>query len=825
MNIVLSADNALMATACLEGTVRLWRLKDGRCLKIWRHGSQINCLTFDTMTCALIYGGEDGDCMVWDLSSLLFEEEDDDDDDDQLARGGGGGAGMITALTMASGQANDPIEVDYTPELGMGSSQRLQSRLRFTGQYPLLECALVDMNDRVRRRLIDSQAEDNGLSSGSVAATVTAAACEEESISACALSNLLITKDTNTGETGSVGVGMPAGTNVRSHQKPSASLTANQEAILQTNSELFSWNDVQGRKSYAMNTSSSSSSSTQQQQSTAPIRFLCLPHINADLKGDKISVESMDMCSVNCLLVTGGSDGIARVWRLNEPAIALDHQLSKIAPTTEWSQVPAEEGMLTAKRREKEKQDLEILRALNSAMCEPDKIEKLETVAYRQLCRLEGHVSAVTDVQFSHAGDRILTGSWKKDGTVRIWTFSKDFLKHEHLILSINENDAVDTVAYGQDQEPEQEQGQEGGGGGGGRGRPSYRGRGGGGNKPQIHNVYWSCDDATILVVHSFVPLNVSEVEDSEYCQVKREGTRMRVYNSTTGKLLKIITISFQKCHVLACHPSNPQLAFTAGKEGILSVWNVHTGERISQHSNQCPAGGLIVDNVLLKEESPIEIVDGKFSPDGLRIAATDVVGRVIVLGNDNPNRFTEVNDTQYFLSDYSTVIHDRQGWPIDADSQLPLHQAPVGPLCRTDCTPYANQPASFPLPQPLCREEASANLKELLFWRDRYPSTVSKAYNAHKKLMIRNGDNPAISSSSSSLPSMSLSSVSSFFSFSSPLLLLAFLLLLLHFHLLLLTLLLILVISDRKCSLICCNEKEQHISEHPARSPSGEQL
>ena len=509
-------------------------------------------------------------------------------------------------------------------------------------------------------------------------------------------------------------------------RKVETSLTAAQEIILKSTCQLFSWNEPKRSHSFVSVV-------------TNPIRTLCLPHINADLRGDRISVESMDICSVNSLLVTGGGDGIARVWRLNESNVALNHQLEKLDPSTKWSQVPASEGLLTNKRLEKEKSDLAVLKSLNPAICEPENIEMLETVAARQLCRLEGHVSAVTDVQFSHAGDRILTGSWKKDGTVRVWTFSKDFLKHEQMILSINENDVVDDTLSSFNHHSV--------------GR--RRGHGGqGSNKPQIHNVFWSCDDSTILVVHSFVPRSDDDYNYSDYCPVKREGTRLRVYNSFNGKLLKIITISLQKCHVLACHPNNPYLAFTAGKEGILSVWDIRTGQRVSKHCNKCPPGGLYVDAAYLKEDSPLEIVDGKFSLDGLRIAATDAAGRLLILGNDNPDRFTSVKDSQYFLSDYSNVIHDREGWPIDADSQLPLHLAPVGPLCRTDCTPYPDQPISFPLPQPLPMEVTKATLKQLLFWRDDYPSKLNKAYVAYKMYMMRSGDRSSSSVQRGALPS-----------------------------------------------------------------------
>ena len=170
VNVVLSSDNALMATACTEGTVRLWRLADCRCLKIWRHRSQINCLTFDPLTSALIYGSEGGDCVVCDLSTLLFE---DDDDIDNVANG--------------TADNNAPtVDHDMSIELAGICSQRNQGNLRFTGRYPLLENALLDMNERARDRFTLSRKKyDKELPS------------KELPVSSYSLSNLVESRENN----------------------------------------------------------------------------------------------------------------------------------------------------------------------------------------------------------------------------------------------------------------------------------------------------------------------------------------------------------------------------------------------------------------------------------------------------------------------------------------------------------------------------------------------------------------------------------------------------------------------------------------------------
>lgn len=39
-------------------------------------------------------------------------------------------------------------------------------------------------------------------------------------------------------------------------------------------------------------------------------------------------------------------------------------------------------------------------------------------------------------------------------------------------------------------------------------------------------------------------------------------------------------------------------------------------------------------------------------------------------------------------------VYSDSDGFAIDVGTQLPVHEAPLGPLCRYDGTPLENQPS-----------------------------------------------------------------------------------------------------------------------------------
>ena len=73
---VVSPDNSLVASACTEGTIRIWQLATGRCLLRLAHGEgEITWLQFEHSSSALSSGGSNGKCIVWDLSRLLPEPD------------------------------------------------------------------------------------------------------------------------------------------------------------------------------------------------------------------------------------------------------------------------------------------------------------------------------------------------------------------------------------------------------------------------------------------------------------------------------------------------------------------------------------------------------------------------------------------------------------------------------------------------------------------------------------------------------------------------------------------------------------------------------
>ena len=63
--IAVSPDNALVASSCTEGEIRLWRLRDGECVALLKHSRAVNWMKFDELTGALASGGDDGFAYIW----------------------------------------------------------------------------------------------------------------------------------------------------------------------------------------------------------------------------------------------------------------------------------------------------------------------------------------------------------------------------------------------------------------------------------------------------------------------------------------------------------------------------------------------------------------------------------------------------------------------------------------------------------------------------------------------------------------------------------------------------------------------------------------
>ena len=542
--IAISPDNSLFASSCLFGTIRIWRLSDGKCLQVLKHNKAVNWMKFDDLTSSLASAGDDGQCIVWDISKLILEED------------------------------------VYVPTFDILYNEKDR---------------LYDSN-----KLIHPQPSITNVrtSHDSVAVTFEFTTSSDD-----------IDK-------------------VRS-------LPLNSERI-----GLFAW--------------------SKEKQLEIGIRTvktdcLLLPHMYSTSSENHQRVKCLDISAVAGIVVTGCEDGVARIWRFNDDY----DEITKHKVDKQLRQIEATKG--------------EVGHQLY-------RITK--TTAKHLLTRLEGHVSPVTDIHINKMGDRILTAS-SDDGNVRIWSFSRSYTKHTHIVLNLHEEEEETAQVFQNHQ---------------------ARGRGGNASKArsklQVYNVCWNYDNTRVITIQSVpMPAKLARTGKLEIPY----SSRLKVWDSMNGDLLRVIwNVSNATCTCLVPHPLDSSLVLTSGEDGLVNIWN------LDQESNMCSI------KIVNDDGTPSTIADANISPDGTFIAITDGVGRVSLIGLDEPNRYSNVLTEQYFSTDYSNVLLDDRGFAIDAGTQLPVHESPVGYLCKIDHTPYFQQPTSYSFPTTLSRKEVEYNQERI---------------------------------------------------------------------------------------------------------------
>jgi hypothetical protein len=225
-------------------------------------------------------------------------------------------------------------------------------------------------------------------------------------------------------------------------------------------------------------------------------------------------------------------------------------------------------------------------------------------------------------------------------------------------------------------------------------------GRGGGrrSNKNQVYNAVWTSDDLRIITLQN--------VPSDEFAESHLLPTRLKVWDSMTGDILRIIReICPMKCSVLSPHPFNPSVVLTCGSDGKINFWDIELEKELCS---------IEVSNH--ESADPTHFEDACFSPDGLRVAVTDIKGRLCLVSLDDPDRKTygKTHMEQYFSTDYSEVRLDSEGFAIDVSTQLPINIAPKGLLCNFDNTPHDDQPPKKGGPKPLLESEIRKSMNDI---------------------------------------------------------------------------------------------------------------
>ncbi|KAK9831147.1 hypothetical protein WJX74_004971 [Apatococcus lobatus] len=265
--------------------------------------------------------------------------------------------------------------------------------------------------------------------------------------------------------------------------------------------------------------------------------------------------------------------------------------------------------------------------------------EKQQWTQPQEMCRLPGHTGPVMMLQFSHDGLSIATGS--KDGSVQVWR--QPMRGGKRLQTWVRALDLP--CAYAEESEVFKQARR--------RRRPL--------DPPAINQIAWSTLDTQVLAAVSDHTIRVWSADTG---QLQRK--LMKAGPPDSGHSASV--------HILEAHPSHPSLMLSASYDGLIIVWDIVSGQKITGFSTKAtkPDGTSWVD--------PIQVADGHWAPDGQGIAVSDVAGQWHLFQTvfDKDQAAGALMPTacydQFFSSDYDRLRRDTNHYVVDDRTQLPPH-------------------------------------------------------------------------------------------------------------------------------------------------------
>ncbi|CAB9519710.1 bromodomain and WD repeat domain containing [Seminavis robusta] len=374
----------------------------------------------------------------------------------------------------------------------------------------------------------------------------------------------------------------------------------------------------------------------------APVRILCL--VRSPFGGH---------------FATGASDGICRIWEDEEDQDVETVDKRACKASFDWIHGRGSEKSV---RR-------------GSRVSNPSKL----------ILQLKGHLNPITDLQYSHAGDRIMTGS-QLDGVVRIWSWDIDpsipDLRQQSkdrgvrsIVIKLT-NPMASTSS-----EPKKS-----------RRRVAAGSASNKESKIQLDVAVWTHDDSKIITSQSQMIREGKMQPDTNF---------MFLWDAQTGHcLLGIAGGHSMNCQVILPHPTNSSVFCSGGLDGYMKVWDVETGKCIFSHKNEPKFG----------QGDAAErggFLDGACFPDGTGFILTDNSGSICVFDSiltaakqkpsSDPSSLPTLPPPpswlkeQYFSNDYYDLYYDTNGYCVEQGSEMPPHLAPRGVRCSHSGAPFPN--------------------------------------------------------------------------------------------------------------------------------------
>ncbi|KAL9538641.1 hypothetical protein MBANPS3_010777 [Mucor bainieri] len=332
----------------------------------------------------------------------------------------------------------------------------------------------------------------------------------------------------------------------------------------------------------------------------------------------------------------------------------------------------------------------------------PDKNSHLQPQPVVSIGTLEGHMGSVTDLAYSHDGQRILSGC--QDGTARIWTFDKQYKQWSSITLSLKEPVSADTdtvrpstpastvmsrsTSINQStlsdmattSEPTEEFGTL---------MPSFDDHDTDATAQQQQqptamdiDVPENPTAAAAAAAALIDPPKVSMIAwsaDDRWCFVASNYGEIRVYYASSGEMACVLKGHEGEIYALDNHPLDSSTILSAGYDGNVILWDVHKQKVIhcTKHRGRT-------------------FTDCKFSKDGMKYAITDEEGHCTLFGIGGLDKdYEQVRSWergQYFMSDYQALRHFADGSFVDEPTQQLPYAMPFSPIIDLQGVAYPSQ-------------------------------------------------------------------------------------------------------------------------------------
>ncbi|XP_076874728.1 PH-interacting protein isoform X2 [Brachyhypopomus gauderio] len=398
----------------------------------------------------------------------------------------------------------------------------------------------------------------------------------------------------------------------------------------------------------------------------------------ATLRGHAAEISDMAVNYENTLLAAGSCDKMIRVWCLQTcaPLAVLEGHAASITSLQfsplccgskrflsstgadgticfwQWDSLTLKFGPRPSKFTERPRPGVQMICSSFSAggmFLATGSTDHIIRVYYfgggqpEKIAELESHTDKVDSIQFSHGGDRFVSGS--RDGTARVWQLQQQDWRSILLDMA--------TKLPGKYNPPPLEDKV---------------------TKLKVTMVAWDRHDSMVITAANNLTL--------------------KVWNSFTGSLIHILMGHEDEVFVLEPHPFDPRVLFSAGHDGNAIVWDLARGVKIRSYFN------------MIEGQGHGALFDCKCSSDGQHFACTDSHGHLLIFGFGSSSRYDKIADQMFFHTDYRPLIRDAHNYVLDEQTQQAPHLMPPPFLVDVDGNPHPPRYQRLVPGRENCREE-----------------------------------------------------------------------------------------------------------------------